>query len=108
MGVPTLISFIAAVSCCSLLSSLLPKTVTRINLLSTSVRSYVSNASVVPLLVPLRTSVKVVPSSEVDITKLYDLSSPLSQATPILQTGSTEPKSACMKVPNPSSSHFVS
>jgi hypothetical protein len=68
--VPTLISFIAAVSSSSLLSSLLPKTVILINLLSALVKSYVSNASVVPLLVPLRASVNVVPSREVDITKL--------------------------------------
>ena len=51
--VPILSSLIAAVSCSSLLlSSLLPNTVILMNLLSTSVRSYVSNASVDPLASP--------------------------------------------------------
>ena len=53
VAVPILSSLIAAVSCSSLSSSsLLPNTVILMNLLSASVRSYVSNVSVDPLASP--------------------------------------------------------
>src|SRR5881628_3032895 len=68
---------------------------------------YVSGERVVPLLLPERTFVKVVPSLDADIMKLYDLSLPLYQATSILQMAFSLPKSLSIDEPRPLLVHLV-
>src|SRR5213594_3376792 len=64
----------------------LPVTVIRTYLACVSVMSYLSTAVVVPLLLPEKTLVKLLPSFETAIVKVFCLSFPLNQLIFTLQT----------------------
>jgi len=51
----------------------------------------------VPELFPVNTLLKLVPSVETDITKLYCLEAPSAQAMSTLQTDFCAPKSSCIQ-----------
>ena len=77
------------------LFSVFPLTVTLTNLVVILVgKLYFSADRVVPLLLPVNTFVKVVPSFETDITKLFTRGFPLYQAISTLQILFCPPKSA--------------
>ena len=73
----------------------------------TSGKSYFSEDDVVPLLLPVNTFVKVVPSFETDITKLFCRSFPLYQAISTLETVFCTPKSALIHEPIALFDHLV-
>ena len=74
--------------------AVLPFTVTLTYLALVAGMTYFSEFSVVPLLLPVNTFVNVVPSVDVEITKLFCLSLPLYHAIFTLQIFLLEPKSA--------------
>ena len=70
-------------------------------------KRYVSGERVVPLLLPVNTFVKVVPSFETDITKLFCRVFPLYHAISTLQMFIFDPKSAWIHEPIPGFDHLV-
>ena len=60
-----------------------------------------------PALLDVNTSLNVLPSVEVDITKLFTLTSPLYHAMLILQMFLLDPKSSCIHEPLPKTDHKV-
>ena len=70
-------------------------------------KMYFSEFNVVPLLIPVNLVLKVVPSVDVAIEKVYRLSFPFHHAISTLQIFLVVPKSARIHEPNPGFDHLV-